>query len=115
LEKTKANRVEPIRNWILEANHGEKMVSDDNFGEMKAFLQKVGLNRVFHDQTLTVSFLKPWSALAETNLATRADNGLSLTTSKWWRWWDLKAIPTGPYWMRGYERREGKCRRAVIL
>jgi hypothetical protein len=59
LEKTRTNRVEPLRNWILEANHGEKLLSDENFGEMKSFLQKVGLNRVFRDQTLTISFIKP--------------------------------------------------------
>ncbi|MBI5768952.1 MAG: recombinase family protein [Verrucomicrobia bacterium] len=85
LEKTKTSWVEPVKNWIFEANSLEKTVQEGNEGEMKAFLQKVGLNRVFHDQTLTVSFIKPWSALAETNLSVRADNELSLTTSKWWR------------------------------
>lgn len=62
---------------------------------MTDFLRKVGLNRVFRDQTLTVSFVNPWSALAETNLAIRADNELSLTTSKWWRWWELNPRAPG--------------------
>ena len=84
LEKTKANRVEPVKNWILEANHGEKLVSEENFGEMKSFLRKVGLNRVFHDKTLTVSFIKPWAALAETNLAELTDNEFSHSCEKWW-------------------------------
>ncbi len=89
MEKTQLNRVEPVRNWISEANSLERMAAGENWSEMTSFLRKAGLNRVFHDQTLTVSFIKPWSALAETNLAIRADNELSLTTSKWWRCRDL--------------------------
>jgi len=89
LEKTKANRVEPLRNWILEANQGEKLVSHENFGEMKSFLQKVGLNRIFRDQTLTVSFIKPWDSLAETNLSVRSTADFSDEYPKWWRWREL--------------------------
>jgi site-specific DNA recombinase len=85
LEKTSTNRVEPLRNWISEANSGEKLLSDANFGEMKQFLQKVGLNRVFHDQTLTVSFRKPWDSLAQTVAESFADNEFTLTSDKWWR------------------------------
>jgi len=86
LEKSKANRVEPLQNWILEANHGEKLVSQENFGEMKSFLKKIGLNRIFSDQTLTVSFIKPWDSLAETNLTARDTNDLPAQSAKWWRW-----------------------------
>jgi len=85
LEKAKANRVEPLRNWISEANQGEKLVSQENLGEMKSFLQKVGLNRIFRDQTLTVSFIKPWSALAETNMAVGNTSEFSDECAKWWR------------------------------
>jgi hypothetical protein len=89
LEKTKANRVESLRNWILEANHGEKLISQENFGEMKSFLQKVGLNRIFRDQTLTVSFIKPWDSLAETNVSVRSTADFSDEYPKWWRWREL--------------------------
>ena len=89
LEKTKANRVEPLRNWISEANYGEKLISNGDFGEMKSFLQKVGLNRVFRDQTLTVSFLKPWDSLAQTIEASFADNEFTHVSEKWWRWREL--------------------------
>ncbi|MDP1580042.1 MAG: recombinase family protein [Candidatus Didemnitutus sp.] len=85
LEKTRANRVEPVRNWILEANHGGKLLSDENFGEMKLFLRKVGLNRVFRDQTLTVSFIKPWDSLAQTVESSFADNEFPHGSEKWWR------------------------------
>lgn len=79
LERAKASRVEPVRNWISEVNSLGKAVAEENFGEMTTFLKKVGLNRVFRDQTLTVSFLKPWAALAETNLAVAADNVVAVT------------------------------------
>ncbi len=85
LERTKANRVEPVRNWILEANHGGKLVAEENFGEMKSFLRKVGLNRIFRDQTLTVSFIKPWDSLARTVATGFADNEFTHVSEKWWR------------------------------
>jgi len=88
LDRAKANPVEPLRNWISEANSAENLLSNGDFGEMKAFLRKIGLNRVFRDQTLTVSFVKPWDSLAQTSAALAADNELSLTTSKWWRCWE---------------------------
>jgi DNA invertase Pin-like site-specific DNA recombinase len=89
LAKTRTNRVEPLRNWVLEANSGEKMLSEENLGEMKAFLQKVGLNRVFRDQTLTVSFVKPWDSLAQTVESSFADNEFTHVSEKWWRWREL--------------------------
>jgi hypothetical protein len=95
LEKTKANRVEPLRNWILEANQGEKLVSQENFGEMKTFLRKVGLNCIFSDQTLTVSFIKPWDSLAQTVTASFAVNEFTHVSEKWWRWRELNPRAPG--------------------
>ena len=85
LEKTKANRVELLKSWILQANSLGKPVSEGNFQEMSSVLKKVGLNRVFRDQTLTVSFRKPWDSLAQTNLAVLRTADFSDQCSKWWR------------------------------
>jgi hypothetical protein len=85
VEKTRTNRVQPVRNWIFEANSGQKMLSEDNLGEMKSFLQKVGLNRVFRDQTLTVTFRKPWDSLAQTVESGFGDNEYTHVSEKWWR------------------------------
>lgn len=71
LQDAKANWIEPLKEWILEANTGVKLVSDQNWPEMKATLRKVGLNRLLRDQTLTVTFKKPWDLLAKTNFAAR--------------------------------------------
>ena len=84
LEKSKANRLEPLRNWILEANALNIAVINDDWLEMKSFLQKVSSNRHLRAQTLTVSFKKPFDLLAETSLAIRNTSDVSERCSRWW-------------------------------
>jgi hypothetical protein len=84
LEKSKANRLEPLRSWILQANQAEKGVSNDNWLEMKSLLQTVGSNRLLRAQTLTVSFKKPFDSLAESTVAVRSTNDVSEQSSIWW-------------------------------
>ena len=84
LERTKTNRLEPLRNWISEAHGLEKSVSEGNWSEMTSFLKKAGSNRLLRAQSLTVSFVKPWQALAETNLAVRDTNDLPAQCANWW-------------------------------
>jgi hypothetical protein len=72
-------------NVILEANQAEKWVFESNWLEMKSFLQKVGLNRTFCSQTLTVSFKKHWISLAETTVAAHRAATDSERCSLWWR------------------------------
>ena len=93
LEKSKANRLEPLRNWILEANALKTAVINNDWLEMKSFLQKVGSNRLLRAQTLTVSFKKPFDLLAETNLAVRSTNDVSAQSSEWWRRRELNPRP----------------------
>ena len=85
LERSKANRLEPLRKWVLEANTANIPVSSDNWIEMKSFLEKVGSNRLLRAQTLTVTFKKPLDSLAETNIAERDAPGDFSTSSGWWR------------------------------
>ena len=84
LERSKGNRLEPLRRWILEANTAEKAVSNDNWQEMKSFLQKVGSNRLLRAQTLTVTFNKPFELLAETTVNARSAPNVSASNSIWW-------------------------------
>ncbi len=83
LQKSKADRLEPLRNWISEANEASQWAVDENWLEMKAFLKRVGSNRLLRAQTLSVSFKKPWNYLAKTNLAVRATASLSEQNSLW--------------------------------
>jgi predicted transcriptional regulator len=85
LERSKANRLEPLKNLIFEANKAQKWVSDNNWLEMKSFLKKVGSNRVLGAQTLTVTFTKPFDSLAEKTKAVRSTTDVSEQSSGWWR------------------------------
>jgi len=85
LEVGKANRLEPLRSFVIGANQADKWVKEGNRLEMKSFLQRVGSNRLLRAQTLTVSFRKPFDLLAETNAAVRLTHDLSAQCSKWWR------------------------------
>jgi site-specific DNA recombinase len=83
LQTSKADRLEPLRNWILEANEANRWVVEENWLKMKSFLKQVGSNRILHAQTLRVSFKKPWNFLAETNLAVRRTGSLLEQNSLW--------------------------------
>ena len=93
LEASKAKRLEPLRNWILEANKAENAVNSDNWLEMKSFLQKTGSNRLLRAQTLTVTFKKPFDSLAETVLAVRDLPDEPSRCSRWWRRRELNPRP----------------------
>jgi len=84
LQKGKTNRLEPLKNWVLQANQAEKLALENDWLEMKSFLQNVGSNRLLRDQTLTVSFKKPWNLLAETVVATRSAGADFSSNSVWW-------------------------------
>ena len=81
LQTGKVDRLEPLRNWILEANQAVQWVLEENWDKMRAFLLQVGSNRILRAQTLRVSFKKPWDCLAKTNLALRQMRTLSEVNS----------------------------------
>ena len=97
LEKSTANRLEPVRKWILETNKAEKAVASDNWLEMKSFLQSVGSNRLLRAQTLTVSFKQPFNFLAETTFANQNTSDVSERCSRWWRRRELNPRPKSTY------------------
>ena len=84
LEKSKTNRLGPLRSWILAANQANNLIYSENYLEMKTFLKTVGSDHLLQSQTLTVSFKKPWNLLAQTNLAVRSTGQNFSTSSKWW-------------------------------
>ena len=92
-EKAEASPIEPLKNLILEANQAQKWVLENNWLEMKSFLQKVGLNRQIRSQTLTVSFKKHWISLAETTVAAQRAASESELNSIWWTRRELNPRP----------------------
>ena len=83
-EKGGASRLEPLKNLVLEANQAGKWVLENNWLEMKSFLQKVGSNRLVRSQTLTVSFNKPLIPLALHTVAAQHAASESERSSIWW-------------------------------
>ena len=92
-ERGEASPIELLRNFILEANQAQKWVLEDNWLEMKSFLQKVGLNRQLRAQTLTVSFKKHWISLAKTTVAAQRATSAAERNSIWWRRRELNPRP----------------------
>jgi len=92
-EKGQASPIEPLKNLIFEANTAQKWVFENDWLEMKSFLQKVGLNREIRSQTLTVSFKKHWCSLAKTTIAAQRAASESERNSVWWRRRELNPRP----------------------
>jgi len=84
LERAKVNRLEPLRNWIFEANQAQNWAFSENWMEMKSFLQRVGSNRQLRAKNLSVEFIKPFNSLAETNIFVRSTDDFSAQSSRWW-------------------------------
>jgi len=58
------NRLEPLRNWVIEASSLKDTVRQGNFSGMKNFLQNHGSNRRLTDGVFKVDLQKPWSDIA---------------------------------------------------
>ncbi len=69
--RTGKNWLQPLRAWILDANKAEKLSRSESFGEIKAFVQKIGTNPLLLDKSVSVSFGEPWD-FAASRLAGRA-------------------------------------------
>ena len=93
VERGEAGPIEPLKNLILEANKAQKWVFENNWLEMKSFLQNVGLNRQIRSQTLTVSFKKPFDSLAKTTVAANLAASENERNSIWWRRRELNPRP----------------------
>ncbi|MCD6413702.1 MAG: recombinase family protein, partial [Elusimicrobia bacterium] len=57
------NWIEPLRNWILDAHHAEKLALSKDLAEIKSFVKKIGTNRRLLDKTFLLDWKKPWSFL----------------------------------------------------
>ncbi len=97
LEHSKANRLEPLKNFIFEANQAQKWVKEENWPAMREYLKKHGSNRLLRAQTLTVTFNKPASLLAQTVLDVQRTTSESERCSEWWRRGELNPRPKSTY------------------
>ena len=92
--RTGKNWIEPLRSWILDIQKAKKLSHSDSFGEIKAFVQKIGTNHQLLDKSASFSFIAPWDSAAS-RLAGRAHaeqrsrEAISLPKREstiWWTW-----------------------------
>ena len=63
------------------------------FGSTLRMQRSSDAPRLLREQTLTVTFRKPWNFLAETTVAARSAVDDFTPSSKWWRRWELNPRP----------------------
>ena len=63
-ERGRKNRVEPLREWILDLKQAHFLSSSDNLPAIKQFVQKVGTNPVLDDTSPRFSVAAPFSFAA---------------------------------------------------
>ncbi len=56
--------LEPLKKWVNEAHHAQKLAFSKNEVEKAAFLATIGSNRRLGDGAVSVAFKKPWNYIA---------------------------------------------------
>ena len=65
--------LELMRNWIIEANQAVNLIEQENLGEQKDFLVRIGSNRRLAAGMLSSDFKMPWQFLAGIPAHARAE------------------------------------------
>jgi len=60
-ERGRKNRVEPLREWILDLKQANSLSSSDNLPAIKQFVQKVGTNLILNDTSPYFSVAAPFT------------------------------------------------------
>ncbi len=99
---------EPLREWLNLACHAEKLVSSEDFYEIKAMIEKIGTNRRLQDRKIILDFKKPFDLISYYKRSYEKEKfsqerGLPLSCSSrnslsiiWSGRCDLNARPLGP-------------------
>ena len=59
------NWIEPMREWLKDANHAGKLALSKDFMEIKSFAEKIGTNRRLLDKQVGWEWKTEWLILAE--------------------------------------------------
>ncbi|MDI6641811.1 MAG: recombinase family protein, partial [Elusimicrobiota bacterium] len=57
------NWIEPLKSWILEANSVEKIISSNDFYQMKSLVEKIGTNRLLLNKQIFWDWKEPYKIL----------------------------------------------------
>jgi len=58
------NRLQPLKEWIIEASSVDKIASSKNMEEIKLFFEKIGSNRRLLDREIVFEWKEPWNLLS---------------------------------------------------
>ena len=64
--------LEPMRNWIKDAHQANNLLLAENFKAKAELLQKIGSNRIFQAQQISITFEKAWKILSKWNAEARS-------------------------------------------
>ncbi|MFZ2193533.1 MAG: recombinase family protein [Candidatus Moraniibacteriota bacterium] len=64
--------LEPLRNWIKDAHQANNLLLAENFEAKAELLQKIGSNRIFQAQQISLTFENAWKILPKWNAEARS-------------------------------------------
>jgi len=59
------NWIEPLKQWVREAHHAEKLAVSNDYDEIKSFVGKIGTNRLLTNKNASLAFGDRWRVLSE--------------------------------------------------
>ncbi len=59
------NWIEPLKQWVRDAHHAEKLAASNDYDEIKSFVGKIGTNRRLTNKNASLAFGDSWRTLAE--------------------------------------------------
>ena len=59
------NWIEPLKQWVRDAHHAEKLAVSNDYDEIKSFVGKIGTNRLLTNKNASLTFGASWRVLAE--------------------------------------------------
>jgi len=57
--------IEPLKNWIITANEAVNLQTQNDFIEIKSFVQKIGTNPQLHAKKISFEFQKPYDLISK--------------------------------------------------
>ena len=59
------NWIEPLKQWVRDAHHAEKLAASNDYDEIKSFVGKIGTNRHLTNKNASLAFGDRWRVLSE--------------------------------------------------
>ncbi len=63
--KKENNWIEPLKQWVRDAHHAEKLAVSNDYDEIKSFVGKIGTNHHLTNKNASLAFGDRWRVLSE--------------------------------------------------